>query len=248
MSALSDKVAIVTGASSGIGEATAIELAKHNVRVVIAARRRERLDKLAKHIKSEGGRALAVECDVTDREQVENLIDTTLKTFDGVDTLINNAGYMPLSPMEECRVDDWVRMVDVNINGILYGVGAALPHMLKAGNGHIINVSSIAGRRVFPGGAVYCGTKFAVHAISEGLRSELAPKNIRVTIIAPGIVETELQDHIPNKEIQSNIRQRTRAMQALTSKDIADSIIYAMEAPPHVCVNEVLIRPTAQEA
>lgn len=247
MGVLSDTVAIITGASSGIGEATAVELGRHNVKVVVAARRADRLKELAGRIKEAGGYALPVECDVTDRSQVEHMVSVARETFGGVDTIINNAGVMPLSMMDECRVDDWDLMVDVNIKGLLYGVAAVLPEMVKRGSGHIINISSVAGRRVFPAGAVYCGTKHAVHAISEGLRAELAEKNIRVSIIAPGIVTTELQDHIPNKDIQSNIRQRTAEMDPLTSEDIAKSILYAMQAPPHVSVNEILIRPTKQE-
>lgn len=247
MGVLSDKVAIVTGASSGIGEATAVELGRHNVKVVVAARRSERLKELVGRIKEAGGYALACECDVTDRSQVERMVQAARDTFGGVDTIINNAGVMPLSMMEECRVEDWDSMIDVNIKGLLYGVGAVLPEMVKRGSGHIINISSIAGRRVFPAGAVYCGTKHAVHAISEGLRAELAEKNIRVTIIAPGIVDTELQDHIPNDDVQKNIRERTAAMDPLTSDDIAKAILYAMQAPSHVCVNEILIRPTRQE-
>jgi len=247
MSVLSDSVAIVTGASSGIGHATAIELARHNVRVVCGARRSDRLNDLTKRIVAEGGHALAVECDVSKRADVDRMVKAAIDTFGRVDSIINNAGVMPLSPIERCRVEDWDTMIDINIKGVLYGVAAVLPKMLEQGHGHIVNVSSVAGRRVFPMGTVYCGTKHAVHAISEGLRAELAEKNIRVSIIAPGLVTTELQAGIPSEELRERIHERMENIEPLTSEDIARSIVYAMQAPPHVSVNEILIRPTRQE-
>ncbi|TVQ29907.1 MAG: SDR family oxidoreductase [Phycisphaeraceae bacterium] len=247
MGDLTDTVAIVTGASSGIGAATAVELGKRGVRVACAARRRDRLEELVGRIVGEGGAALAVECDVADRGSVEALVDRTLETWGRVDTIVNNAGVMPLSMMVDGRVEDWERMVDVNIKGVLYGVAAVLPSMLERGSGHIVNVSSIAGRRVFNGGAVYCGTKFAVHAITEGLRQELASKNIRVTCIAPGLVGTELQHGIPVEELRENVLKRMRENPPLTSEDVAAAIVYAMEAPANVGVNEVVLRPVWQE-
>ena len=247
MSVLSDSVCVITGASSGIGHATAVELARHNVKVVVCARRAERLEAMVKEIIDAGGHALACPCDVTDRSQVDSAIDQTIATFGRIDSIINNAGVMPISRIEELHVDDWMRMIDVNIKGVLYGVAAALPHMLKQGHGHIINVSSVAGRRIFPGGTVYCATKHAVHAISDGLRAELASKNIRVTIIAPGIVRTELAEHVRDIETKGRIETMLREGEPLESVDIARAILYSMEAPSHVGISEILVRPTTQE-
>ncbi|RMH24430.1 MAG: SDR family oxidoreductase [Planctomycetota bacterium] len=247
MSVLSNKVAIVTGASSGIGRATALALAKRGARVALAARRVDRLDELAGEIHAGGGKAIAVQCDVTARDQVEALVAATRETFGPIDVLINNAGIMPLSFMDACKVEEWTRTVDVNVQGVLYGVGAVLKEMIERRSGHIVNVSSVAGRKVFPGGAVYCATKFAVHALSEGLRQELAGFDIRVTTIAPGLVTTELQDSITDERVKERFRNLPENFEALTSEDIAQSVLYALEAPAHVCVNEVLIRPTRQE-
>ena len=253
MAVLSDKVAVITGASSGIGEATARKLARSGMRVMLAARRKDRLDGLVRAIVKDGGRAEALETDVRHRHEVERLIDTAIREFGQIDVLINNAGIMPLAPMSKCRMDDWDDMIDINIKGLLYGVGCALPHMLQRGTGHIVNVSSVAGRRVFPNGAVYCATKHAVHALSEGLRGELAEQaardgnRIRMTIIAPGRVETELADSIRDDETRAAATERFSAMQGpLTSEDTADAIIYAISAPEHVNVNEILMRPTEQ--
>ncbi|MCB9838567.1 MAG: SDR family oxidoreductase [Phycisphaeraceae bacterium] len=245
MSILSNKVAIVTGASSGIGQAIAAELGRRQVAVVCAARRVDRLDSLATTITSNGGRAIAVPCDVTDRDDANKLAHMARETFGGIDILINNAGVMPLSHMAKNRVEDWERMVSVNIMGILYCLGAVLPHMIDAGAGHIVNVSSVAGRKVIPGAAVYCGTKHFVHALSEGLRSELAENNIRVTNIAPGYVATELQSHITDKDILERFKAYDN-IKPLTSEDIACCTLHALEAPPHVNINEILVRPTAQ--
>jgi len=245
MSILSKKVAIVTGASSGIGEAIATELGKRQVSVVCAARRIDRLDALATTITGAGGHAIAVQCDVTDRDDFAKLVHITRETFGGVDILINNAGVMPLSFMEKGHIDEWDQMVRVNIGGVLNGVWAVLPHMLEAGAGHIINVSSIVGRKVVPGGSVYCGTKHFVHALSEGLRMELSSKNIRVTTIAPGFVTTELTNTITDPDV----RERFKVYDDITPLapvDIATSTIHALEAPPHVDVNEIVIRPTMQ--
>jgi len=249
MSVLSDHVAVVTGASSGIGWATALALAKRNVKVVCAARRAERLKQLEKAILSEGGHALAVECDVRDRGQVFSMVDKARATFGAVDILVNNAGVMPLSYMDRVAVDDWETMIDVNVKGVLYGVAAVLPEMLERRSGHIVNVSSIAGRRVFPGGTVYCASKFAVHALSEGLRAELADKDIRVTCVAPGWVETELQQHVTDERILERWRaaQEQTQVKPLESADVANAILYALEAPAHVGVSEIVVRPTRQQ-
>jgi len=247
MSKLSNKVVIVTGASSGIGYATAVELGKRGAKVVCAARRLKRLDDLAKEIIQSGGHAIAVECDVTRKDQVDRMVATTRETFGAIDCLINNAGIMPLSFVDACKIDEWTRMVNVNINGVLYGVAAVLQEMIERKNGHIINVSSVAGRKVFPGGAVYCATKFAVHALSEGIRQEVAKHGVRVTTIAPGLVTTELQSAITDERVKERFASLPEDFVPLESEDIADAIIYAMESPNHVNVNEILVRPTQQE-
>lgn len=244
---LTDKVAIVTGASSGIGRVTAQSLAKRGVRVVLGARRRDRLDELASEIQSSGGQALSFVTDVAQRQSCEDLIQYTIEQWGRIDILVNNAGLMPLSFIKNLHVDEWDRMIDVNIKGVLYCTAAALPHMLTAKSGHIVNVSSVAGRIVFPGGSVYCATKHAITAFSEGLRQELSTrKNIRVTCIEPGVVATELTNTITDESLQAYVKD-ARKMEALQSQDIADAILYAVFSPNHVNVNEILIRPTTQE-
>lgn len=240
------KSAIVTGASSGIGEATALALAERGAKVALAARRADRLEALAERVRKVGGEAVAVETDVTDRAQVKALAERTKQAFGSIDILINNAGLMPLSLMKNLHEDEWERMVDVNVKGVLFCIGAVLPSMLEQGGGHIVNVSSVAGRRVFPGGAVYCGTKFAVGAISEGLRSELsANKRIRVTCIEPGVVSTELTTTITDPAMKAS-SEALHQMTALESDDIARAILYAVEQPDHVDVAEVMVMPTDQ--
>lgn len=244
---LTDKVAVVTGASSGIGRAAAQSLAKRGVRVVLGARRRDRLDELASEIQSTGGQALSFVTDVAQRQSCEDLMRYTIEQWGRIDILVNNAGLMPLSFIKNLHVDEWDRMIDVNIKGVLYCTAAALPHMLTAKSGHIVNVSSVAGRIVFPAGSVYCATKHAVTAFSEGLRQELSTrKNIRVTCIEPGVVATELTSTITDKSLQEYV-EGAKKMEALQSQDIADAILYAVSSPNHVNVNEILIRPTAQE-
>jgi NADP-dependent 3-hydroxy acid dehydrogenase YdfG len=243
---LAGKVAIVTGASSGIGEATARDLANLGAAVALAARRVDRLEALATDIRERGGRALVVATDVTQRSQVEALVAATLENFGAVDILVNNAGIMPLSFVRNCHVDEWERMVDVNVKGVLFAVGAVLPGMLERKSGHIVNVSSVAGRRIFPSGAIYCGTKFAVTAISEGLRAELsASHGIRVTAIEPGAVATELTHTITDPEVGAMFASSSH-MKKLESEDIARAIVYAVIQPPHVNVSEVLVMPSAQ--
>jgi NADP-dependent 3-hydroxy acid dehydrogenase YdfG len=249
---LSNKAALVTGASSGIGEATAVALAERGVRIALAARREDRLGELVSLIEREGGRAIAIRCDVSDRVQVQRAVEKAAGVFGAIDILINNAGVMPVSPIAAGRFADWDRMIDVNIRGVLHGIGAVLPMMLERRTGHIVNVSSVAGRFVFPGNAVYCGTKHMVHAISEGLRSELAQMDppqtgIRVTVIAPGVVHTELPDSTTDEAARVKVREYYDTMEgALQSEDIAAAILYALQAPRHVNVNELLLRPTAQ--
>ncbi|MFW5875800.1 MAG: SDR family oxidoreductase [Myxococcota bacterium] len=240
------KVAIVTGASSGIGQSTALALAERGAKVALGARRADRLEALASRVAKAGGKATVVPTDVTDRGQVRHLVEQTRSSFGSVDILINNAGLMPLSLMKNLHEDEWERMVDVNLKGALFCIGAVLPHMMEQGGGHIINVSSVAGRRVFPGGAVYCGTKHALTAISEGLRSELSPKKrIRVTCIEPGAVATELTDSITDPVMKQG-SEAMQQMKQLEGDDIARAIVYALEQPDHVDVGELLLMPTDQ--
>ncbi|MFZ0076807.1 SDR family oxidoreductase [Exiguobacterium sp. RIT452] len=239
-----NKVVIITGASSGIGEATAKLLAKQGARLVLAARREDRLQTLQKEIEELGGKAVYQVTDVTDSAQVEELAKLAQDTFGSVDVLVNNAGLMPLSKLNKNKQDEWNTMVDVNIKGVLYGIGAVLPYMRKQQRGHIINISSIAGHDVMPSSAVYSGTKFAVRAITEGLRKEESVENnIRATIISPGAVDTELKDHITDEEIKQGIGD----LKAMDADAIARAIAYAVNEPDDVAVNEILIRPTAQQ-
>lgn len=244
---LRDKVAIITGASSGIGEATARRLAESGARVVLAARRVERLEALAADIEHHQGTALVAPTDVTDERSVQRLARRALDAFGRIDILINNAGIMPLSPISKLKVAEWDRMIDVNIKGVLYCVAATLPTMLEQGSGHIINVSSVAGRRPFPSGTVYSATKFAVRAISQGLRLELSPiKGIRVTDIEPGVVATELTHHITDNETANRFQEMWAEKTPLESIDIAETILFVLSRPDHVNVNEILVRPTDQ--
>lgn len=247
MGKLDDQVAIVTGASSGIGEATARALAAEGAAVTLAARRTERLEALKDEIEQQGGRALVVETDVTKRDDVANLAAKTKEAFGTIDILVNNAGIMLLSYLEKRKLDEWEAMLDVNIKGVLYGVYEVLPTMIEQQSGHIINVSSVAGRRVIPSGAVYSATKFAVTAFSEGMRQELTPKyGIRVTSIEPGIVATELATHISDEDVIERFKGMADKITPLTSEDIADTILYAVTSPQHVSVHELLVLPSDQ--
>lgn len=244
---IKDKIAIVTGASSGIGYATAIVLSKAGAKVAIGARRMDRLDKLQNEITQNGGGVLSQKLDVTKKSDCDSFIDATVKKWGRVDILVNNAGLMPLSFVKNVKVDEWERMVDVNVKGVLYCTAAAVPHMISQKSGHIVNISSVAGRIVFPAGSVYCATKHAVRAFSEGLRQELSPKyNIRVTSIEPGIVETELPDTITDESLEPFIKF-LKKIKSLKAEDIANTILFAVGSPPHVNVNELLVRPTQQE-
>lgn len=237
------KVVVVTGASSGIGEATARRLAAAGARVVLGARRFDRLETIVAEIREAGGRALAFAVDVTKHEQVQALVAAAVGHFGRIDVMVNNAGYMPLSPLDADKVDEWDRTIDVNIKGVLYGISAALPRFRAQGSGHMINVSSVAGHIVFPGAAVYCGTKYAVRAISEGFRQEAGP-NIRSTIISPGAVESELASHITDGPTAEAVKAFTTV--AIPAEAIAQAVLYAIQQPPAVDINEILIRPTAQ--
>jgi NADP-dependent 3-hydroxy acid dehydrogenase YdfG len=247
MSDISGKVAIVTGASSGIGEATARELAKLGVRVVVAARRKDKLDSLVTEIIEAGGAALAIEADVTNQQTCEQLVQQVMREWGGVDILINNAGVMLLGPVIDAPLDEWERMVQLNIMGLLYMTHAALPIMKTQGSGHIVNISSVAGRTTRSGSAVYNLTKWGVGAFTDALRQELseAKTGIRTTLIEPGAVATELADHI-REEVREQLMKRFATIKRLESDDIAAGIVYAVTQPQHVSVNEVLIRPSEQ--
>ena len=238
---------MVTGASSGIGRATALALAKGGIRVALGARRGDRLKELESEIEAAGGTATSYVVDVTQREQCQAFVEDAAQRWGQIDILVNNAGLMPLSFVKNLHIDEWDQMVDVNIKGVLYCTAAVLPHMLEAGSGHIVNISSVAGRVVFPAGSVYCATKHAVTAFSEGLRQELsARKGIRVTCIEPGVVATELTNTITDDSLKSFV-EGSKNMEALQSRDIAEAVAYAVSSPGHVNVNEILIRPTVQE-
>ncbi|RAZ66670.1 SDR family oxidoreductase [Planococcus maitriensis] len=237
--------AIVTGASSGIGQATAKELAAKGYHVMLAARREERLVELKKEIEAEGGNADYKVTDVTSVDDMKSLAQETLEKTGRIDVFVNNAGLMPLSFMNKLKIDEWDKMVDVNIKGVLYGIAAVLPIMEQQESGHILNVSSVAGHQVSKGSAVYSGTKYAVRAISDGLRQEIDPSHeIRVTIVSPGAVETELTNTITDEDVLEAFKGTS--MEMLKAHDIAKAIAYAVEQPPHVDVNEILIRPRQQ--
>ena len=244
---IKDKVAIVTGASSGIGYATALMLSKSGAKVAIGARRTDKLLDLENKIRQNGGETFSQKLDVTKKSDCDSFVDATIKKWGGVDILVNNAGLMPLSFVKNLKIDEWDQMIDVNIKGVLYCTAAVIPHMHAKKSGHIINISSVAGRIVFPSGSVYCATKHAVTAFSEGLRQEFSTRsNIRVTCIEPGVVSTELTNTITDESLQSFV-ETSKKMNSLKAEDIANAILFAVEAPSHVNINEVLIRPTTQE-
>lgn len=242
-----DKVAIITGASSGIGYAAALALSKAGAKIAAGARRTERLESLQSEIVNKGGEVLTQKLDVTKKPDCDAFVDAVVNKWGTVDILVNNAGLMPLSFFKSLKVDEWDKMIDVNIRGVLYCTAAVINHMLTKKSGHIINISSVAGRVVFPAGSVYCATKHAVAAFSEGLRQEFSQRaNIRVTCIEPGVVATELTDTITDKALEKYV-ESTKQMQALQAEDIANAIMFAVESPTHMNVNEILIRPTTQE-
>ena len=244
---ITNKVIIITGASSGIGEATALKLAEKGAKTVLSARREERLNELAENIRNNDGTALVVTADVTKKDDFEKVVTQTLNEFGTIDGLINNAGLMPLSFINKFKTDEWEKMVDVNIKGVLNGVAAVLPTMLEKKSGHIINISSSAAHKYFPGGAVYCATKAAVKMFSEGLRQELAPKyGINVTSIEPGAVSTELMDTITDNDIKEQFEEMQK-MTFLEPEDIAEAIYYALAQPARANINDVFIMPTEQQ-
>ena len=244
---LEGKVALVTGASSGIGEAVARALASEGAAVGLGARRMDRLRALADDIRASDGSALPCSVDVTVRDDVDRFAGEVLEAFGRIDILVNNAGVMPLSPVAEVRVEEWERMVDVNVKGVLYGIAAVLPTMLRQGAGHVVNIGSVAGRRPFPGGSVYSATKFAVRSLTAGMQLELsASKGIRVTDVQPGGVETELMDHIDDEQTRQRFEAAWAGKERLLAEDVAAAVVYAVTAPARVNVNEILIRPTDQ--
>jgi NADP-dependent 3-hydroxy acid dehydrogenase YdfG len=243
MSEISGKVVAITGASSGLGEATARFLAEKGAKVFLGARREENLKRIVAEIGESGGSADYRQVDVTQREQVDRFVKASVDLFGRIDVLVNNAGLMPLSPLAALKVQEWDRMIDVNIKGVLYGIAAALPFMQAQKDGHIINMSSVAGHVVFPAAAVYCGSKFAVRAISEGLRMEIGP-DIRTTIISPGAVKSELAEAISDPETAKNVRELINV--AIDADAVARAIAFAIEQPKDVDINEIVVRPTAQ--
>lgn len=242
MSNVKGKVVAITGASSGIGEAAARLLAHHGAHVVLGARRTDRLEKLASALNGEGGSAVYQSLNVAHLDQMESFIDLAVSRFGRIDVMLNNAGVMPLSPLEALKVDEWNRMIDVNIRGVLHGIAAGLPVMQKQGFGQFINIASIGAYEVSPTAAVYCATKHAVRAISEGLRQEVC-SGIRVTQISPGVTDSELADSISDDTARQVMKEYRRISIPATS--IAQAILYAIEQPPEVDVNEIIIRPTA---
>ena len=240
------KVVVITGASSGLGEATARLLSNEGAIVVLGARRADRLRSLADELISQGGKAVAMTTDVTQRDQVQKLVDAAVQAYGRIDVIINNAGLMPQSLLEQLKVDEWDRMIDVNIKGVLYGIAAALPYMRKQKAGHIINVSSVAGHKVGPSSSVYAATKHAVRALSEGLRQEVKPYNIRTTVISPGAVATELPNTITDAAVGERIKQ-FYANVAIPADSFARVVAFAMSQPEDVDINEILFRPTQQE-
>ncbi len=249
---LSGTVALVTGASSGIGEATAKRLAADGATVAVAARRLDRLERLVDEIDDAGGKALAIEADVTDRAAAEALVERTVKELGRLDTVVNNAGVMLLGPALDAPIEEWERMVDINLKGLLYVAKAALPHLIEAADEgprlvtDMVNISSVAGRRPREGSAVYNATKFGVGAFSEALRQEVSERHVRVSLVEPGAVITELSSH-NRPEVLEEIKGRFGDLERLEADDIADTISYIVTRPRHMAINEILVRPTEQK-
>jgi len=249
---LQGTVALVTGASSGIGEATARLLAAQGAAVVVAARRKDRLDKLVREISDQGGSALALEVDVTDQQQAIAMVQRAIDRYERLDTVVNNAGVMLLGPVVDAPVEEWDRMIALNLQGLLYVAHAALPHLLAAAElqprhvADLVNISSVAGRVARAGAGVYNVTKFGVGAFSESLRQEVTGRHVRVSIVEPGAVATELTDHLRD-EIKETLKGRLGSIEHMQASDIADAIAYIVTRPRHVAINELLIRPTEQE-
>ncbi|ANS73884.1 oxidoreductase [Paenibacillus yonginensis] len=245
MEHVQNKVVIITGASSGIGKATASLLAQYGAKVVLAARREERLLELANEINTKGGIAAYLKTNVSSAEEMNKLVQFAIAQYGRVDVLVNNAGIMPLSSLSELKIEEWDKMIDVNIKGVLYGIAAVLPVMREQKSGHVVNLSSISGYRVDPTAAVYSGTKFAVRATTEGLRQEESPASgIRTTLISPGVTNTELAESISSPEIKSWVAEMNKV--AISPDSIARAIAFAINEPQDASVNEIIIRPTVQ--
>ncbi|GHF18585.1 oxidoreductase [Streptomyces spiralis] len=237
------KTVLITGASSGIGRATAFRLAREGHQVVLGARREERLTEIAREIEAAGGKADVRALDVTDRADVAAFVDAAVERHGRIDVIVNNAGVMPLSRLDALLVDEWDRMIDVNVRGLLYGIAAALPHFQREGGGHFVTVASIGAHQVSPTAAVYCATKYAAWAITEGLRQEVDP-SIRVTTVSPGVVESELAESISDPIAREAMK--TYRADTIPADSIAGAISYAIGQPDDVDVNELVIRPTRQ--
>jgi NADP-dependent 3-hydroxy acid dehydrogenase YdfG len=246
MENIEGKVVVITGASSGLGEATARHLSGLGATGVLGARRVDRLHSISDELTGRGGKALALATDVTVCDQVKRLADAAVEQYGRIDVMINNAGLMPQSLLERLKIDEWDRMIDVNIKGVLYGIAAALPHMKRQRAGHIINVSSVAGHKVRPGGTVYSATKHAVRVLSEGLRQEVKPYNIRTTVVSPGAVDTELPDTITDPDVSLAMRKFYDDF-AIPADSFARAVAFALSQPADVDINEILFRPTRQE-
>jgi NADP-dependent 3-hydroxy acid dehydrogenase YdfG len=241
---IENKVVVITGASSGIGEATALLLAERGAKVVLGARGSDRLQALAARIAGAGGEAAYASTDVRRRDDLSNLVTLACERYGKLDVLVNNAGIMPVSPLDDLRVEDWEEMIDINIKGVMYGIAAALPVFRKQGFGHFVNTASTAGHKTVPNQSVYSGTKFAVRAISEGLRQEAGDK-LRVTIISPGFVRTNFAESVTNLEVKAQLAA-SRDKFAMPPDAVARAIAFAIEQPANIDVNEIVIRPTAQ--
>ena len=243
---IADKVVVITGASSGLGASTAKLLARHGAKVVLGARRKDRIDAVVQEIAAAGGTAIGFAADVTKRADVEALIQGAVDRFGRVDVLVNNAGIMAIAPIQLLKVEEWDRQIDVNIRGVLYGVAAALPHMQQQQSGHIINLASVTGIKVFaPGGTVYSATKFAVRALTEGLRMELHAENIRCTMISPGAIASELQDGSSDPSSATFVKEFYKI--AIPADAVARAVLYAIAQPADVEIDEVVLRPTVQD-
>jgi NADP-dependent 3-hydroxy acid dehydrogenase YdfG len=240
------KVVVITGASSGLGEAAAKHLSALGAIIVLGARRVKRIQSLAEELTTKGGKALAITTDVTQIDQVKKLVDAAVHTYGRIDVMINNAGLMPHSLLERLKINEWNQMIDVNIKGVLYGIATALPHMKQQRSGHFINVSSVAGHKVTLAGAVYAATKHAVRALSEGLRQEVKPYNIRTTVISPGAVATELPDSITEQDVSKDIHEFYDKF-AIPADSFARAVAFAITQPEDIDINEILYRPTRQE-
>lgn len=246
MENIGGKVIVITGASSGFGKITAEYLSQRGASVALGARSADKIEAIAKAITEKGGKAIAVTTDVTHKEQVKSLVDTAVKEFGKIDVLLNNAGIMPLSPLEMLRVEDWDECIDVNIKGVLYGIAAALPHMKEQKSGQIISVSSVAGHKISSGGAVYSASKYSVRVISEALRQEVKPYNIRTSVISPGAVDTDLPGSVKVEGVAENIKKYYEE-NAIPAESFARAVAFVMSQPEDMDVNEILFRPTKQE-